>query len=82
MCAAVAICKLDEGSPEQIPKELLEFADIFSNKKAGTLPILKEGDHAIKIEEGKEPPYGPLYNLSQTELAELRRYLKDALIKG
>ena len=82
MCAAVAICKLDEGSPEQILKELLEFADIFLNEKAGTLPILKEGDHAIKIEEGKEPLYGPLYNLSQIELAELRRYLEDTLIKG
>ena len=81
MCAAVADSKEGEGSPE-VPSELMEFADIFSNEKAGALPMFKEGDHAIDLEDGKEPPYGPLYNLSQTELAELRRYLEDSLQKG
>ena len=32
--------------------------------------------------DGKDPPYGPLYNLSNTELKVLREYLDDALAKG
>jgi len=63
LCAAVADSKPDLGGLE-IPKELLEYSDVFLNKKAGTLPIFKEGDYVIKIEDGKELPYRPLYNLS------------------
>jgi hypothetical protein len=32
--------------------------------------------------EGKEPPYGPLYNLLARELEVLREYLEDAMQKG
>jgi hypothetical protein len=32
--------------------------------------------------EGKEPPYGPLYNLSSRELKLLREYLEQALYNG
>ncbi len=71
----------DEHVPE-LPEELREFSDTFSNDQASILPAFKQGDHAIEIEDGKEPPYGPLYNLSQTELSELRRYLEDSLQKG
>ena len=28
------------------------------------------------IETTKDPPFGPIYNLSETELASLREYLK------
>lgn len=81
VCAGVAQGKPDRREPE-IPQELQGYADVFSNEQARALPVFKEGDHAIDIESGKEPPYGPLYNLSQNELAELRRYLDDALEKG
>ena len=57
------------------------FEDIFFNEMAGVLPAFKQRDHAIEIEEGKESPYGPLYNLSQTELSKLRRYLENSLQK-
>ena len=66
----------------EVPKELQEYEDVFASNKTATLPAFKQGDHAIETIEGKEPPYGPLYNLSQVELAELRRYLEDALEKG
>jgi len=61
--ATVADSKPNLGGLE-IPKELLEYSDVFLNKKAGTLPIFKEGNYIIKIEDSKELPYRPLYNLS------------------
>ncbi|KAH0603716.1 uncharacterized protein H6S33_007375, partial [Morchella sextelata] len=34
------------------------------------------------LEEGKRPPYGPIYGLSQIELKALREYLDENLPKG
>jgi hypothetical protein len=56
---------------DRIPPELEEYRDVFDHEKAGTLPRTKASDHAIELEEGKTPPYGPIYPLSQTELKEL-----------
>jgi len=39
-------------------------------------------DLAIDLQPGKEPPYGPIYPLSQTELAALRDFLEENLAKG
>ena len=66
----------------RLPDALQEFADIFDDKAANILPSYKSSDHAIDIEPGKEPPYGPLYTLSARELEVLRDYLEDALDKG
>ena len=63
-----------------LPKELSGFKDVFSTEEAGKLPSHVGHDHAI--ETTAEPPYGPLYNLSNTELAALRAYLDEALAKG
>jgi hypothetical protein len=53
---------------------------MFLNKEISRLPSYKDGDYIINIEGN--PLYGPLYNLSNLELIELRRYLDDALIKS
>jgi hypothetical protein len=37
---------------------------------------------AIDLQPGKEPLYGPIYPLSQTELAALREFLEEYLAKG
>ena len=39
-------------------------------------------DLLIELEKGKTPPFVPLYNLSETELAVLRKYLEEYLSKG
>jgi len=39
-------------------------------------------DLEIVLEEGKTPTFALLYNLSETELAILRKYLDDYLAKG
>lgn len=64
-----------------LPEYLQDYTSVFSSEGAGRLAPHKGHDHAIEL-EGGEPPYGPLYNLSTTELAVLRRYLDDALAKG
>ena len=63
-----------------LPKELMEYQDVFSTEEAGRLPSHQGNDHAI--ETTADPPYGPLYNLSTKELEVLRTYLDDALAKG
>ena len=72
--------RLGTAQTSAIPKELEEYADVFSIEEAGKLPSHEGRDHAI--ETTAEPPFGPLYNLSNTELAALRNYLDDALAKG
>ena len=46
------------------------------------LPELDGAAHPIDLTEGKEPPYMPIYNLSQKELEVLRKYLEENLRKG
>ena len=69
------------GETLTVPEEFVEFQDQFSKELAKGLATHKDCDHAIDI-ENNEPPYGPLYNLSNTELVTLRDYLDDALAKG
>lgn len=56
---------------QRIPPELKEFSNIFSHENTTTLPSQKETDHAIDLQEGEQPPWGPIYALSQTELTAL-----------
>ena len=64
----------------KLPDKLKEYKDVFSTEEAGCLPSYEGRDHAI--ETTAEPPFGPLYNLLNIELVELRHYLDDALAKG
>ena len=61
--AAIAEVKTNNKLNLELPQELLEYKDIFFNEAAGTLPLFKEGNHIINMEESKIPLYGPLYNL-------------------
>jgi hypothetical protein len=36
----------------------------------------------VDLEEGAQPPFGPIYNLSQDELATFRKYIDENLKKG
>ena len=73
------------GIPEtsDIPEAYRDFADVFSPKMAAVQAEHSASrDHAIEIEEGKEPPWGPIYALSPHELEVLREYIDGALAKG
>ncbi len=59
--------------------ELKKYENVFLIKKAAKLSLHEEHDHAIEITT--ESLYNSLYNLSNIELAALRRYLNDVLAK-
>ena len=67
-----------ETAPK-LPDKLKEYKDIFSTEEADRLPSHEDRDHAI--ETTAKLPFESLYNLSNIELAELRRYLDDVLAK-
>jgi hypothetical protein len=66
---------------DPIPEAYQLYADVFSEEKAEGLPELGRRTHAIDT-AGQEPPYGPVYNLSESELATLREYLQTSEAKG
>jgi hypothetical protein len=65
-----------------IPSEYHEFSDLFSKKKADKLPLHQIYDHTIPLEEGKMPPFGPIYKCSPVELEATREYIETNLRKG
>jgi transposase InsO family protein len=71
-----------EVAEPQLPEEYEDWADVFSEEAAARLSEVTAVTHKIRIEEGKEVPYGPIYPLSAHELRVLREYLEDSLRKG
>jgi len=55
---------------------------VFEKKNANTLPKHRPYDYTIDLEEGVQPPFRPIYNLSQNELAALCEYFDKNLKKG
>ena len=67
----------------RIPDEYSDFADVFSEEKALVLPERTElNEHAIDLEDGKQPPYGPIYSLGPVELETLKTYIETHLKTG
>jgi hypothetical protein len=68
---------LQNASPPEprdlLPEELKNYADVFSPKKAEKLPPHRNYDHNIRLQEGKTPPFGPLYPISRNELIALKK---------
>ena len=66
-----------------VPVKYSDFADVFSKKSANVLPERTGvNEHAIELEEGKQPPYGPIYILAPIELETLKTYIKTNLVNG
>jgi transposase InsO family protein len=65
-----------------LPESLQPYLDVFSSNNAKKLAPHRDIDLAIELIPGKEPTYGPIYPLSQTELAALREFLEENLAKG
>jgi len=61
-----------ESLCNQIPSKYHDFLDVFSKSKANKLPDHNPAyDHHINLEDGKQLPFGPIYNLSEVEAAAL-----------
>ena len=61
----------------KVPSKYADYADIFSfdlvmelRKNTGI------NKHAIKLQDGKQPPYGQIYSLGLVELETLKTYIK------
>jgi hypothetical protein len=65
-----------------IPKEYHEFANIFSKSRTDSLAPHCPYDLRINLEEGAQPPVGPIYSLSQTKLAALQEFIDEHLTIG
>jgi len=62
-----------------IPSEYHEFADIFSKTKAQTLSPHHPYDLKINLEEGAQPPVGPIYSLSASKQEALKEFIEENL---
>jgi len=62
--------ELGNDSPP-FPLEYQEFANVFSGKKANTLPPHQPYNLQIKTKGEVKPFYGPIYSLSPLELTAL-----------
>ena len=67
-------------APMNVPAGYSDFADVFSPDLATELPEHTEiNTHAIDLEKGKQPPYGPIYSLGPVELETLKTYIETNL---
>ena len=56
------------------------FANVFLKKPANLFPEWTgANEHAIKLEEGKQPSYKPIYRLGPVELETFKTYIKTNL---
>ena len=74
------ILKPTESS--SIPVEYKDFHDVFSKANSEKLPPHRPYDHQIPLLPDTQPPFGPIYSLSEIELKALRDYIKEHLDKG
>jgi hypothetical protein len=56
-----------EKGVQEIPMQYHDFKNAFEKKNANILLEHRPYNCAIKLQDGAQPPLGPIYNLLQTE---------------
>ena len=80
--AQVEALLFDKASTE-VPAEYSDYSNVFSAENAAELPENTGiNEHAIELEEGKQPLFGPIYSLGPVELETLKTYIKTNLANG
>jgi transposase InsO family protein len=64
---------------EHVPEPYWEFLDIFGKEEASVLPPHRAIDHEIPLKPGEQPPWKPLYGMSESELTSLKDFIKENL---
>ena len=77
----ISVCLQDIELTSTISVSYSDYADVFLKKEASQLFTHEKHDYAIEINE-EESLHESLYNLSETELNVLRKYLDDVLVKS
>jgi hypothetical protein len=67
---------------DRLPERYRRWASVFSEEEINHLPDHTEYDHKIQLVDGTQPPFGPIYPLSEKELQALREYLRKELTAG
>jgi hypothetical protein len=52
---------------------------LYNRETANALPPHRSYDHAKDLKNWEQPPWGPIYALSEKELSVLKDYLKEML---
>ena len=65
----------------KVPAKYHDFLDLFMDKEVTELLPHQSHDIKIKLEQGKSPPFGPIYTLTDKEEV-LHTYLSENLAKG
>ena len=67
-------------APTEVPAEYSDYNNVFSVEYAAELlENTRINEHIIKLEEGKQPLFGPIYSLEPVELETLKIYIKTIL---
>jgi hypothetical protein len=80
----IPIAQKEKSSEENaIPQKYERFRELFK-EELGSEALPKHGpwDHEIPLEEGKEPPFLPIYHMSADDLRTLKEYIDVNLAKG
>jgi hypothetical protein len=72
----------DISKQNAFPPEYENYANVFSTKQAGLLLSHYNLEHRIKLENGKMPPFGPIYAFAKKEQQKLCKYLEINLQRG
>jgi len=67
---------------ETLPQEYAQFKHLFQPEASEKMAPRRTFDHAIDLKEGSEPPWGPVYPISQYQLNTLKTYLDEMLAQG
>ena len=74
---------IKDEAPTKVSPEYADYADVFSFDLAMELPENTGiNEHAIELQDGKQPPYGPIYSLGPVELETLKTYIETHLKTG
>ena len=66
----------------KLPVEYHDFLDVFKNKKDFVLQPHRSVDHAINLKPGTEPPYKKGFPMNPAQLAAVKKYIDEELLKG
>lgn len=69
----------DKNPKVVLPSEYEDLAEVFSEADVNRLSDHGPHDHAIDLIDERQPPYRPVYNLSEVELTVLRQYIDKHL---
>ena len=70
-------------APTKIPAEYFDYSNVFSAENAVELLENTEmNEHAIKLEEDKQLPFGLIYSIGPVELETLKTYIETNLANG